>query len=79
MQNVIFISVKTLPTGFNQGKQKVFFYPELYSSLLFLPVSVCLSVCWAEDRSGIIYGVVACPWPHSGVLCPTGCATGGGG
>lgn len=54
MQNVIFISVKTLPTGFNQGKQKVFFYPELYSSLLFLPVSVCLSVCWAEDRSGII-------------------------
>lgn len=45
MQNVIFTCVKMLQTGFNRGKQKVVFYPELYSSLLFLPVSVCLSVC----------------------------------
>lgn len=78
MQNVIFISVKTLPTGFNHGKQKVFFYPELYSSLLFLPVSVCLCA-GQKTEVGSLYGVVACPWPHSGVLCPTGCATGGGG
>lgn len=79
MQNMIFTSVKMLPTGFNQGKQKAFStLSYIHHSSSSLSLSVCLCA-GQKTEVGSLYGVVACPWPHSGVLCPTGCATGGGG